>query len=355
MTQNRNNLGTVKFIGEIKTVEPLTVVLKDVSNNRKHTMPKTNDIPFMPASSLRGTFRHVCHSYINDMRKRNGQTPFNLNQMFMLAQGYFVDQNEEKIAINSKSGTTTQVDLGDDIRNVNPFMSLFGRWGLDGKLGIGAAYASSISDCQYYHGGFRGILFDREPELIEDLDENDVDRLKDILAKQTLVAKENNELDSQIRKLRKEAGSSVITAEKRKELNDKISNLEQQKKDNNLAKGEATQSIRRPIDSIEAICEGVVLSHRMQIENATDIELGLFLTTLGSFAKNSRFGGKKSSNFGLVHCNWTVKVWNEDDFSLKDVGTVMIDDNGLTLEGDMLIAAQTAWREADGLDFTRYI
>ena len=354
---------TYRLIGGLTTLAPLTVALKDCMRSRKHEMPKSaNGNAFFPASSIRGAFRHAGFRLINSRQKKYHSEAFSLDESMMLSQGYFVNQDDEKKAQKSKSGISLEVDLGASVREQNPFLSLFGRWGLDGKLSVGSAYTEDKNDCLIYANGARGIYLERSPELLQDLSENDQGRFFDILRKESQVASENKDTGDQQRTLKKElkAAREAGDNEQMELLNQKIQELDSEKKQRKEDKGEATESIRRPLESFQAISQGVELEHRMKLNGVTETELGLFLAVLGYFSESAQLGGHAAQGFGLIEAEWKVKVWDEDTFTLKEIGTVTINDDGFVIkdnssESSVLTNALEKWSAQKNLNYKKYI
>ncbi|MCZ4337623.1 hypothetical protein [Shewanella colwelliana] len=354
---------TYQFVGHLTTLEPLTVTLKGATVGKTHKMPRNGDLGYFPASSFRGALRHLAHKLVNDVLKaqNDGQPVLDLPEMLMLAQGYFVKKEDMEQLSKSAKSTSTPVDQNLHLRLQNPMISLFGRWGLNSKLGMGSAYTTRIEDTQVFHGGARTVLFERSPELLDDLTSDDVDRFYSFIAAQA-------ETSVDVSEIKKERGALVkslktATNDEKDAINAQINDLDAQIKARKDSEVEATESLRRPLDGIEAIKAGIELKHRMAINDANPVELGLFLTTLAKFARNPRLGGNTKLNFGHVHASWTISTWlNEDDFELTEIGRVSIDDSGIKIEDltdeGLLKNAIEDWKAASSsgkLNFKQYI
>ncbi len=359
MTNNR----TYQFVGNIHTLEPLSVVLKGASTGRGHKMPRNGELGYFPASSIRGALRHQCHKLVNEelKAKNDGKTTLDLTQMLMLAQGYFVDKSDmEKVGKMAKS-TSAPIDAGMAIREVNPMISIFGRWGLAGKLGVGSAYTSRVDDVGLVHGGARTVLFERSPELLDDLSSGDVDRFYAFMEAQSLTSVDVGEIKKERMALIKQL--KTATNEQKELINKELRKLDEQIDERKDSEVEAVESLRRPLDGVEAILANVDLKHRMSLNNASMIELGLFLITLAKFARNPQLGGHVNHNFGKINAEWDIKTFvNDSDFMQTTIGKVIINEDGFAIEGNELkqelLDALAQWDAAvksGSLDFGKYI
>ena len=74
------------------------------------------------------------------------------------------------------------------------------------------------------------------------------------------------------------------------------------------------------------------MHHRMIVQNAPPIELGLFLGCLREFARNPYVGGHRALNCGEINAKWEVQFWPEDsDASRSVLGQMMSLPKGLKL------------------------
>lgn len=338
---------TLNFNGTITTVEPLTVVLKSASSTTGHRLPRNGGYtssPYFPGTSIRGAIRHAAHLVVVDRigLDENGKAPFDLADHFMLAQG--VD-----IADKSEEFPSGEINAGRELRMKNPLLSLFGRWGLAGKVGMGNAFPTSNEQWGMFGGGARTIMFERNESLIELLDADQVSRLGRIITEQAEASVDISAIKAEQASLKK----LMKTAEKedKAELQKKINELDEKIQSRKDEKTEARESIRRPIDGYEAFVAGAELDHRMTIKNATDVEAGLFLAALIRFASDPHLGGHANHNCGLVEASWDVTTWTPGEMMPVAVGKFSFNHNGVSIEGDELHAMLKAFAEADGLDY----
>lgn len=344
---------TYFFNGTIRTLEPLTVsIAKSLSKN--HQMPRNNGIPYFPSSSLIGAFRSAGTNYIIDqLATLPDPIKLDLNSVYSLFQGYIVDNKiSDEI---SKSRTSTAIDEDEGIRESNPSLSVNGRWGLAGKLGIGSAYASSEDQVQTYEGGFRINIFERNEELLEILSEDDAERYFKLTEDQSAVAVNVGELKKEKTALTKKLRNA--NDEDKSVIKDQIATIENQIKNAKDERGEGRETIRRPIDSMEAIVANTSLSHRMTLKRGSLIELGLTLYTIANFSRTAQLGGKSRHNWGQVEAEWTVRE-PQDDFTNKKIGKVGFNEDGFFVEGEILLKAMKEFKDAltsNKFNFTRIV
>ncbi|EGR2217331.1 hypothetical protein DZF72_06490 [Vibrio parahaemolyticus] len=342
------NSKTYHFKGSIKTLEPFTVSLAKTGE-----IPTQNGIAYIPESTLNGALRKCALDYIisNADSDEGKEKLFNLDTYFSQAQGVIIN-NDVKDLID-KSATSTPVDKDIDLRTANPFLSLFGRWKLGGKWGLGNAYTTSEDQLVKLSGGFRSAIFERNPDLLKTLNEGEVERYIKLQANQKALSSDVNALKKQATDLKKKYTREVDEAVKTA-ISNQINDLEQQIKGVKNASDEGKEIILRPLDNVSAIAANSALKHRMTLTRATDVELGCMLITLGQFSLNPRIGGKQRSNFGLVEMDWEVFVSNPETFGRDKIGRVKISDDGLVIEGEDLKEAMKAFRNGS-FDFSRII
>lgn len=237
------NQQTFHFIGQISTLEPLTVsIAKPLSKG--HQIPKNNGIPYFPSSSLIGAIRSAgCKYVIDHLANRNEPVKLDLNSVYSLFQGYVVDNKINDQIQKSKAGV---IDSGDSLREANPLLSVFGRWGLAGKLGVGSAYASNENQVKSYEGGFRIDIFERDEELRSSLTDSDLERYFSITGGQSEVAVNVQEL----KKSKTALTSKLRTADEsdKKLIRAEIQEIELKIKQSKEESGEAKETIRRQLD-----------------------------------------------------------------------------------------------------------
>lgn len=373
MTEKRN---TFRFVGELTAQSGLAVTRMGETyaspagsklrlSNKAQRLPRLGPLredaqAYFPATSIRGALRRAGRNYLRrQVAKQTGNpTPWSVDTHYMLTQG--VDTTN-KVGDDKKPGT---IDEEEALRSENPFLSLFGRWQLPGHVGIDNAIPHS-ADCVYVEGrGARSNDFVRSPEQVQFLSEDELERLKGVLEDDQLAAKETGDIDEEIKALKVEL-RKLNDADEKQEVQEQIKAKEALKKDVKAAKKGSSESIQRPIEGFEAIVPGTAMTHRMMLQNANDMELGLFLATLREFARSPYVGGHRALHCGEVSGQWIVKTWPEDQPAPVNLGTVKVSSDGFEISdepvSETLSKALKTWDEAasnlseSGFDFERYL
>ncbi len=339
---------TYLFEGKLIANQPITVSIPGKDNLPRNGSAISGAKPYFPATSIRGAFRHSALLLALSMAKKSTgeDKPFNVDNHFMLAQG--VDTGG---VIKDKAG---QVDANKVIREKNPLLSLFGHWRMGGKVDVGNAFPSKNNSWTTFGAGARGVMFERNEALVDELIEDEQERLKAILTSQSQGSSDAGVVKKEITALRKEARAHKESGNKElmNASYEEIKKLEESIAEIKDAKVGGKESIRRPLDGYEAFCAGSELEHKMILKGVTDIELGFFMLSLAQFAKSPMLGGHHANGCGEVEFEWTISTWLEDDFlAPTEVGSLKIGFKGVSIEGDCLENALTAVKNAS-FDFT---
>ena len=367
---------TFRFKGTITSVTGLTVTRPDdtfasptgspIRLSRKagrlpRMGPMIEQSPcYFPATSLRGAIRRAGRNLVRRavIQNTGEQTPWSVDTHYMLTQG--VDTTNKTLA----EKTSGAIGVEKPLREENPLLSLFGRWKLPGHLGIDNAIPEN-TDCLYVEGrGARSNDFNRDPDQIQFLDADEATRLKRMLEQDALAAEETGDLDDQIKVLKKDV-RGLDDDDEKKEIQEQIKALEALKKAVKLAKDGSQESIQRPIEGFEAIQPGTRMQHRMLLQNATDLELGLFLACLREFSRNPYVGGHRALNCGEIQGHWSVQCWPEDSEEPQTLGTVTVSADGFQITDEdghtTLSGTLNTWKAASQnlaaakLNFERFL
>lgn len=376
----KNARNTFRFEGSITSVTSLTVTRPNETfasppgsslklSAKSGRMPRLGamreeSIPYFPAGSLRGAIRRAGRNVIRRavIKETGNDTPWGVDTHYMLTQG--VDTTNE--TMNEKIAGTIGHEEG--LRNENPFLSLFGRWRLPGHVGIDNAVPENIEDaldCIYVHGrGARSNDFIRSPEQVEFLTLDEAKKLKIFAEQDSLASEETGEIDDQIKALKKDY-RQVKDDDEREEIGEQLNQLDAKKKAVKQAKSGSQESIQRPLEGFEAMKPGLKMSHRMIVQNANDIELGLYLATLREFSRNPYVGGHRSLGCGEISANWQVSYWPEDDNEPTMLGSVKLGADGFEIidaEGHSVLSeALSFWEKSassltkSGINFERFM
>ena len=305
---------TVQFNGTITTLSPVTVSLPDVSGMAR----TTQGLPMIPASTLRGLLRHSAHeamAYLSHQAGRN----LTVDQHYMLAAG--VDT-----ARVIKDGAATKVGHTAALRAKNPMLSVFGRWGLAGRLGVGSAVAQDANCLIIMGNGSRHHPFNRNPGLTDCVPVEELDYLQQILMADSQASESTSDLKDEEKALKKEVRGA--SAERKAEINARLAEIAaiiREVKDERVGSREA---IQRPLDGFEAIDAGHQLSHRMTLQNPTDQELHLVLWAIAIASHQPMVGGHRNLGCGYIAGDWTITSQSLGEGKPVELGKVGFNDEG---------------------------
>jgi hypothetical protein len=114
-----------------------------------------------------------------------------------------------------------------------------------------------------------------------------------------------------------------------------------------------TLAVQRPLPSKPATPAGVIFDHRMEIRNASLLEIGLFLDTLRSWSLDLRIGGGRTAGYGRIELNYSIQILTSERWPQKPgwltVGSLHLGDSGMTLDAPepTLEDAAKAWASAE--------
>mgnify|MGYP001245377073 CR=1 FL=1 len=363
---------TLSFVGTITAVTPLAVSRPNDNfpggghSDKMQRLPragaKHQDTPvFFPGSTLNGAIRRAATRVVRRaLTKTNGdENPFSMDDFYMLVQG--VDTAD----IASTEGNTSGLVAEEgELREANPFISLFGRWGLPGHLGVSDAMPEGLDNAVMYvtGNGARVNEWTRHPEAINFIRPEDRDRIKKVLVEDSLAQKDIAEMKDQVKGLKKELRGS--DEDEKAGINKTITNIESEIDAIKKSKAGAKESIQRPLDGYECIAPGTDMTHKMMLTNASQIELGLLIHTLAEFSRDPRLGAHRRHGAGEVKAFWDVKVRPEGSWKPVTLGRVTLSWDGfeiedLTEDKVLTTAAEEFERaianlEENGINFLRF-
>lgn len=334
-----NKRTSIKLDGIITTVTGLSInrpndnFMGGGHSDKMGRLPRTthkqqNADIFIPGASLRGSLRRAAVSRIRALMaiaKGDDAPQFSLAEHYMLVQGTDITN----AVVGEKSAGT--VDKEEGLRNINPALSLFGRWKLAGHLAVSSLIPDD-NECLMIDGkGVRTNDFIRTPENITLLSADEQANVRKILEGDALASKEIEPIKSDIAELKKNIKLESDAQEKDK-LKQQIATLEQEiklVKENKKIGGEA---IQRPLDGYEAIKPGTEIPHQLNLQRVNDSELGLVIEMLAEFAREPVFGGHKNHGYGRISMKYDISHFPVTSDKPIIIGRIVIDDNGFTLE-----------------------
>lgn len=326
-------MSTYHFSGSLTATGNLTVSRPGSIKGKMPRLP--NGLPLFPSGSLNGLFRHTAHEgLVAHLAAKKVLLPIDAH--YMLASG--VDTARQVRDLDGKPGAELP------IRKANPILSVFGRWKLAGRLGMGDAIAQDANCIVSGGNGSRSHPFRRNQELIEYVDEAELERLNAILSADADSSEQVSPLEAQIKSLK--TGLRNASGSDKDAIKAQIAEIETQIKEIKSEREGAQESVQRPLEPYECIAAGTVLDHEMRLHGGTPIELGVLLWTIRLVASRPVVGGHKRAGAGEFSAAWEVSRYDFGASKPVRIGSVSFDRNGLKIEGEDLLAALAEF-EAD--------
>lgn len=305
---------TVKMIGSIKTIQPVNISLPNTKG-----MPKSHGRPMIPASSIRGWLRHCCHDGITKIFYDAGIV-LDVDTHYLIASG--VDTGR---VLDNTGGQSTEVGFKQEIREKHPMLSLWGYWGLAGKMSVGSAIAPASDALFSMSAGARQHVFKRNEALHSFVDTDELERLQKILSADKYSAEAVSSHQDEIKKLNKESRETT-DKDRKDEITSEVDTLKTLIADAKEKRVGSKESIQRPLEAIEAINEGETLPHRMILKNPSNIEIHLALWSIAMASLRSYIGGHSNLNFGEISAEWQITETSIKSLKPKKLGVVGFND-----------------------------
>lgn len=337
-----NQPRTIRMIGKITTISPVSITTPEVNGMNKDHQGR----PYIAGSSIRGKIRSSATLLIQTLQN-SVNNPLSVDDIYAIGQG--VDTARR---FTMRQGSV-EINSAQKYRDANRHMSVYGRWGLKGRLSVGNAFSDSPSTLIKI-GGSRHHIFSRVEELSTFVATDELDYLSDILDADAASSKESSEYKDENKKLTKQLRLAASQEEK-EAIRAAIAANEQIIDDIKKARVGATESILRPLEPFEAIDANVELDHRFVLSSPTQEEFEFFLWCLRSIAFDFSIGGRKAVGCGDVKGSWEVTEHVQGEDKPRFLGTVTIDDNGFNcdIEGINLDAITEQIKSGE-LDFSKF-
>jgi len=323
-------LGFIRLDGQLHTETALTVSYMD----RDQKLPRTpHGEVMLNGGTMRGPLRkaavRVVRRLVANSKGVSEKGLFDLTDEYMLGTGY--DRSRE---VNNERAGGADPAGEIRLRELNPLLSMFGRWGLAGYLGTGEMRTPE-TNLMLAGQGARADQYERDPTLVEFLSDDDTATLEaEIQANRAIQVRIDQE-KKQLAALGKEYRAAATDKEKKavsKRMDAQkavIAELEDSREGGEHA-------IKHPLAGVESIAAGSTLSSFFEIINGKPVYLGLLLHTLNEFARNPHLGGHTSKGFGRVNGEYRVTAWNAGQQQPTELGSVRFDATGFHIDGDVL-------------------
>lgn len=311
-----------QFKGMIKLIQPFMV-----------NLPMTNQFPtdsygnpLMPSHSLRGWLRFASYRSLLEVMKEQGIF-FNIHEHYLLGKG--IDTGG---LIKTERATTIGSNV--NVREVNPMMDLYGRWGIASALGVGSAIAPKDSLIRSPNSS-RGHILDSFDDFDRYIIEEDKELVLEIMKQDAETAPQIQELASQIKLVQHEKRNTP-NAELKIELSQKIQGVQSKIDEIRENKVGSKNTVRRIDYGVEVIDANTEAQHSMKLTGNHHGSFQFLLWTLSKLPL-FRVGGGRAFNYGVVEPLWSI---TEHSFSHPegiDVGEVGWEDGQfkMFLKGDL--------------------
>jgi CRISPR type IV-associated protein Csf2 len=303
-------------------------------------------VPVIPGETLKGLLRALAFRCAVDAALRaNPNFKMSLDKVYEQAKGglAFV-------------GGPIELGAEENLRVRNPILSLFGAASPKiigrlivepaiGRLPIGdkASLGMELPE------GLRRDPFLADGRLFNVLSKDDRKRWSRQSAFVSLMSSANRKLEDARRALaraRKTEGIDLAPFEKA--VADATAEVDSLRQDEDY-----TLAMQRPVPTKNAIVAGTVFDHRMEIRDASLVEVGLFFAALSSWALDPRVGGERTAGYGRIEAEYSIEFLAEGELRRsgrwQPAGTVSIGSGGMILDSSHPIVAEAlgAWASAE--------
>lgn len=273
---------------------------------------KEKDTPgYWPAGTIEGPLRRATRDVLRKGEQarvgESEENPFDIFTNYLHSSGIVSKSMEQDV----QSGTEIFPGKKLKLREKNPGLSLHGMWGLSAHWGIDNAYPIDKDAILLVGEKYRQNEYVRTPEEVERLDSDEQDMLTKILLEDAAASADVQGLNKEKADLVKQLKTTKTEADKRA-VQSKIATLESKIKAAKSDKTYFNETIQRPIDQYECIKKGTVMSHKMTLASASELELGLLLASLREFARFPFQGGRFRDHCGETSASYVIEVWPAD-------------------------------------------
>lgn len=342
---------TIRFLGTIEAKTPI-LITRIGQGDRPLTMVVMNNgrpvrVPVIPGETLKGLLRSLTFKRLTDARKR-------ADPAFTMSLEEIYEQAKGGVAFVSGCN---DLSFDDRRRSSSPIVSLFGAASptpIRGRMIIEPAIGQV---------GPQGA-FDWSMDLPDGV------RRDPLLADDTLI---HLLAAGEREKWRRQTTLIRHGAKKKRDLDDAQKAVKRarraQSPDYEMLETKAAQAaaeieefrqgddhtlaVQRPLPSKPATPAGVIFDHRIEIQNASLLEIGLFLETLRSWSLDLRIGGGRTSGYGRIELNYSVQIQAPDGREWqpqwRTIGALRLDDAGMHLDAadPVLAEASAVWTNAE--------
>lgn len=319
----------IRLIGNVTARAPITV-----SYFQQEGLPRSpHGEALLNGGTFRGPLRKSCYKSLRRALADSGDEAavFSLADAYMLGEGVDVTNS-----VSAESTEAADPVTEARLRATNPMLDLFGRWKLAGRLSVGEL-RTPAKNVMTIGAGARVDLFERDASEAEYLSDEDQAKLLSLIDSERSSQREIDACKAEIRELKKKAREA--DAPDKKALYAEIDQRESDIKDIKASREGAADSIKHPLDGVEAIAPGSEMSHRMTLINGQSNDLGLLLMGLAEMARNPVLGGRRHIGCGFFTAQYDVQQWLGGSLAPQNIGNIEINDDGFVIQGEALESA----------------
>lgn len=339
----------IRLKGTITARAPINVTYPDATG-----LPRTpHGEVMLEGGTLRGPLRKAALRALRYRLAEDQAIPegvvFTLADVYMLGEGVDVSRDT-----NNENSEFAAPGIDAKLRQINPFMHLFGRWKLSSQLSVSALLAPA--SCVTVAGrGARADMFERDSREVEALSADDRKKLAAQLASARSTQLEIDDLNKQLKTKKRDIVGMDKGADKDR-LSKEIKALEAQIKETKNSREGAAESVKHPLAGVEAIAPGTELTSTISIIQGGDTELGLLIMALSELAREPFLGGHRQTGMGEFSAEYEVTTWPKGSLKPHSLGRISFSpDDGFEIDGETLHAAYQNFIKAIGtFDFKVY-
>lgn len=342
---------TIRFSGTIEAKTPI-LITRVGQGDRPLTMVVMDRgrpvrVPVIPGETLKGLLRSLAFNIAVEARKR-------ADPAFTMSLEEIYEEAKGGVAFASGPNDLT---FDDERRNGNPIVSLFGaasptpirgRLIIEPAMGRLSPQGSITLDMDLAEGVRRDPLLADNAliHLLRPGEEKKWSRQMGLIRHGAKKKKDLEDAQKALRKARRAQSADFDLYETK--ASEAAAEVEKFKQGDDY-----TLAVQRPLPSKPATPAGVIFDHRMEIRNASLLEIGLFLDTLRSWSLDLRIGGGRTAGYGRIELNYSIQILTSEKWPQKPewltVGSLRLGDSGMTLDAPdpTLEDAAKAWASAE--------
>lgn len=306
-TPNKDTLMSLVLIGTLRAPAGLTVSKKTEGSgmNKRQVLPRMTeglrrdtDRYILPSSTIAGSLRRALMDDIVQAKTGRGEA-----LPYKSVLGFFA------LRVGGVAGFSGAQPVGyaSALRAANPFISLWGKAGLAGRIGVPSAEAVAGASTIGRELGFRTDDVQRTPGVIEMLSPEMIAEYKAL----RVGAKGDKEMAKEALK----SGDYSSTDSRFEEI---VSGKGTEDEDTDAA-DKGLINIQNPYGGYEYFVPGTVFRHQIMLPGVTETEAALAVGALYAFARNPRVGGHQRDGLGWLDFDYQAMLISADPLQRQEL------------------------------------